>query len=235
MQQYFINETFEIGKTYALDEKQSHHLLHVLKAKESLTIKVVDNQQNYDIGYFKIENDRALFTIEHLYNGQQGNKRILLMALIKKDKWDYCLMKASELGVTDIYPLYTSRCVIKPKDQENKLKRYQKIVENAAAQCKRNDIPLVHDVITLKTIPEFSSMTKILPYEKEDSCYIGEVDLSNDCVFAIGPEGGFTEDEVNQFVQKGFQCVTLGKRILRAETAAFYTLVAIDMTRQGEK
>lgn len=230
MQQYFLDTVFEVNQTYSLNQEQSHHLCVVLRAKDGLLIRVVDTLGQYAIVPIHIESNTVFFNIDTLNRNDKKTNIVLLMALIKKDKWDFTLMKASELGVDEIYPLMVNRCVVKV-NKEFKKARYEKILLEAAEQCKRDTVPVLHDPISLKNMPSFEGYTKFIPYEKEESVSLKQLELGDNIVFAIGPEGGFDPSEIQQFDQKGFKSVTLGKRILRAETAALYTLSAIDILK----
>lgn len=231
MQQYFIQEKFNLNQTFTLDDEQTHHLLCVLRAKVGKVIRVVDIDGYYDDVVISIENNHVYFTIHHLNQQVKKTHVIALVALIKKDKWDFALMKAAELGVDEIIPLMTQRCVVKVKENSFKKERYQKILDEACEQCKRASKVILHDPMTIKQLPVFDGFTRLIPYENEKSTHIKNVAMEDNIVFAIGPEGGFDCKEVELFINKGYQCVTLGTRILRAETALMYSLCAIDLIK----
>lgn len=231
MQQYFIQDKFSLNQTYSLDDEQTHHLLCVLRAKSGKVVRVVDQDGYYDDVSIDIQDNHVYFTIHQLNQQIKKTHVVALMALIKKDKWDFALMKAAELGVDEIIPLMTQRCVVKVKDGNFKKARYQKILDEACEQCKRASKVVLHDPLTIKQLPDFDGYTKLIPYENEHSTHIKNVDMDDNIVFAIGPEGGFDSKEVELLISKGYQCVTLGTRILRAETALMYSLCAIDLIK----
>ena len=231
MQQYFIQDKFSLNQTYSLDDEQTHHLLCVLRAKSGKVVRVVDQDGYYDDVSIDIQDNHIYFTIHQLNQQIKKTHVVALMALIKKDKWDFALMKAAELGVDEIIPLMTQRCVVKVKDGNFKKARYQKILDEACEQCKRASKVILHDPLTIKQLPNFDGYTKLIPYENEHSTHIKNVDMEDNIVFAIGPEGGFDCKEVELLISKGYQCVTLGTRILRAETALMYSLCAIDLIK----
>ena len=158
----------------------------------------------------------------------------IYQGLPKSDKLEYIIQKTTEIGVKNIYPVALERCIAKldKKDENKKILRWQKIAEAAAKQSKRDFIPQIHEVINLenicKNIPNYDII--LLAYENENSNTI-KAELQKiekrdglNIGVIIGPEGGFTEKEVNTLITAGAKCITLGKRILRAETAPIVVL-----------
>ena len=233
MQQIFINDILEKGKFYPLDQQQKHHLIDVLRYSDGKTIKVVDQNHNWSLVSLTINKDVCGFTIESLNVSSSKGSTILVMALIKKDKRDLTLTKACELGVDEIYPLVSRRTVVRLDEKSFKKQRYLKIIESACSQCKRNDMPILHDPLDIHHLPSFDGYTKLLAYENEAGLGIWDVSLSDDNVIVIGPEGGFDPNEVEWFNQNGYTTVSLGSTILRAETAALFALSAIKLHKES--
>ncbi len=146
----------------------------------------------------------------------------LFQGVLKKDKFEWILQKGTELGVSAFVPVMMERSVrteVKPK----LLQRWQKIVREAAEQCRRGKLPTIHDPIdfeaALAALDDFD--TTLLPWVREDSKTIaGLAPLGRSTAILIGPEGGFAPKEVVDAIEAGAQPITLGKRILRAETAS---------------
>lgn len=235
MQQIFINEKFQVGQFYALDEQQKHHLVDVLRYGNGKTIKVVDSDKNWSIVSLQINDNTCGFTINDIQSSVSNGSTILVMALIKKDKWDLTLTKACELGVDEIYPLVTRRTVVRLDEKSFKKERYLKIIESACSQCKRNDMPQLHDPCDIRHLPSFDGYTKLLAYENEEGIGLWDISFSDQNVIVIGPEGGFDPKEVEWFDQQGYQSISLGSTILRAETAALFALSAIKLHREGNQ
>lgn len=160
----------------------------------------------------------------------------LFQGLPKSDKMEWIVQKATELGVTDIVPVDMKNCVVKldEKKAEARRKRLQAIAESAAKQSKRSRIPVVHP---LKRFTEVMRMAdeldvKILPYEEENGI-LGMCESivsflpGRNIAVVIGPEGGFDPMEVKLAKSRGFRTVSLGRRILRTETAALAVLSMI--------
>jgi len=162
-------------------------------------------------------------------------KVTLFQALPKQGKMEYIIQKNTELGVFKIVPVYTKRCVAKPSD---KTERWNKIALEAAKQCGRGIIPVVQDTIgfdeALKLMSNFHH--KIMLYESEKNTTLRSVISGaeiDEIAVLVGPEGGFDEQEVQKAADLGIITVTLGRRILRTETAGA-AVVPIIMYEQGD-
>ena len=147
------------------------------------------------------------------------------------------IQKAVELGVFEVIPVAMSRSVVKldEKKATAKVKRWQAIAEAAAKQSKRGVIPQVQKVMTYKEALAYAKdmEVKLLPYELAEGMaktkeLIGQITKGQNIAIFIGPEGGFATEEVERANAEGFEAVTLGKRILRTETAGM-TLLSILM------
>lgn len=168
------------------------------------------------------------------------NRVTLAQGLIKGDKMDYVIQKAVELGVTDIFLLKLSRCVVEydAAKADKKVERWQRIAYEAAKQSKHEVIPQVHAVRSLSEFLEEHDPNSlaILAYEDEKNYSLKDClqnsDLNQDITFLVGAEGGFTVKEVEQALHKDFKSVTLGKQILRTETAPLMLLAALKYEKE---
>lgn len=160
---------------------------------------------------------------------------ILLQGIPKGDKMEFIIQKCVELGVNGIIPVITERTVVKfdtKQDADKKVARWQKIAAEASKQCGRNVIPFIGEVVKLKDVfKETGDGLRIIPYENEHETTLKQLlkeNLPADKIYVfIGPEGGFSLQEAETCVKEGFRPVTLGKRILRTETAGMAALAAI--------
>ncbi len=157
----------------------------------------------------------------------------LFQGLPKSDKMELIVQKAVELGAYEIIPFKAKRCVMKLDDKkaDSKIKRWQSISESAAKQSKRGIIPNVHDVMTFKEAVEYAKSfdISIIPYEnfKDMSStreVIDKIGGNMKVGIFIGPEGGFDSEEVDYAFENGIHPISLGKRILRTETAGLAIL-----------
>ena len=231
MQRYFA--TLLDDEHIKLSEEDVHHVLHVMRMRKDDEIEVVANNKLY-LCRLANTNPLDVFIVHEIKSDVEINEEItLLFALTKGDKIDLVLQKATELGVKKIVLVQTERSVVRfdQADFEKKKVRYQKIVKEASEQSHRLMIPELLGVFDLKKLPKeaFSDLNYVA-YEK-DAGDTSEAfsDLKKNCSVSIlvGPEGGFSEEEINLLVNQGFKRTSLGKRILRAETAAIYALSVI--------
>lgn len=158
--------------------------------------------------------------------------RVLLgQGLPKFDKMDLIVQKATELGVTEIVPLKTERTIVKIKDDEKRVARWQKIAREAAMQSNRVDVPFIGQVASLKeflqTLDPEPRTLFLLPWEEASEPIKKVLQAHHEAekiVVLIGPEGGFSAAEAESAKSKGFHLVSLGPNILRTETAAIAAL-----------
>ena len=168
----------------------------------------------------------------------------LFQALPKMDKMELVIQKAVELGAVEVVPVRTRRCVVKldEKKAEKKLVRWRMITEAAAKQSGRGIVPQIREVMGYEQALEYAKMldTVIIPYELYDDMK-GSVDTMNQAVKGssigvfIGPEGGFERGEIESAMLQGFFPVSLGKRILRTETAGLAVLSMLMFLIEGRK
>lgn len=161
---------------------------------------------------------------------------VLYQGVAKGDKMEWLVQKNVELGVSQIVPVMTNRTVVKwdAKKAEAKIKRYQDIAESAAKQANRQMVPRISELMSfeeaLKSAKDFDF--KLLPYENAEGIeptrqLINQMRAGQKIAFFIGPEGGFEEEEVALAVEYGFKPISLGRRILRTETAGMALMAAI--------
>ena len=234
MRQYFINEILTTGSNIVFSGDVAHHIKDVLRMKNDDEIRLVDDVGHIFLGKLVFDDNGVSADIFEEISGQHVNQpTVVCAALIKKDKWELMLQKAAELGATLIVPIITNRTIIHLEDKEidKKLERWNKILLEACQQCNRSDICKIVEPVKLKDIDKYKSNTNILAYENEDGSHIVDYDLTDSVTIVIGPEGGFEYKEVEMLKEKGFNCASLGNRILRAETAVMYGLSVIDGER----
>ena len=228
MQRYFalINKDFSV----CLSKDDEHHILHVMRMKKNDEIEVVDEGKVFlcridDISPLKIS------VVHEISSDVEIKEDItLLFALTKGDKVDLVLQKATELGVKKVALITSERTVVSydNKDVDKKLLRFKKIMKEASEQSHRVIIPELLGIFNLKNLPkEVYSDLNYVAYEKDASMtseMFKGLQKGKSISILIGPEGGFSEQEVNNLTNLGFVRTSLGKRILRAETAALYAL-----------
>lgn len=228
MQQIFVEKELKLDEKYYFDELKAHHLMHVLRIKPNTIVRLVHDMAYLATIGFEDNKIYAKVIKEDDNKNELGHKVILVQALVKKEKWELILQKAAELGASEVIPLITSRVIIDPKRFEEKRNRYEKILLEASQQCKRNKVCELNKVHSIDDLV-FEDCNKFVAYESQTypASKLTSVMSENQTVIVVGPEGGFSDKEIAKLSEKGFQCVTLGNRILRAETASMYALSVI--------
>ena len=237
MQQYFINEDLNVESTYELSKDDSNHIVRIMRKKiEDKVYVVFNNEIKYICTIVDNNVDKVLITPYEQVIGTNELSTKITVAIppLKNDKIEYLMQKLTELGVSNIVLFNSERNIAKIKKDkvDSKLNRWNKIVKEAAEQSKRNVIPDITYVDSLKDLIAFSEKFdhKVVAYEKEsvneENINLKNLlhsDLSNKEVIAVfGSEGGLSEQEVDFLTENKFDVIGLGKRILRAETAPLY-------------
>ncbi len=234
---HFFVEPAQIGENSILiTGNDVNHIKNVLRMKPGENVLISDGTgTDYDC---KIENISEDSVTAVIIDMQKDAKELpvqitLYQALPKSDKMELIIQKAVELGAYEIVPVNTSRCVVKldNKKQQTKLKRWNSIAESAAKQSKRSIIPEVRPVLDYgKALEEAKEMEMaIIPYENfsdmtETKQVIAKIPGCGKIGVFIGPEGGFAQSEVDKAIEVGIRPVSLGRRILRTETAGLAIL-----------
>lgn len=228
MQRYFAAINF--FPQVELNDDDVHHLLHVMRMKKGDEIEVVANNKAY---LCRLESVSPLQTvvIHEIDNDIELKEEItLLFALTKGDKIDLVVQKATELGVSKIALIESERTVVtyEGKDKEKKIARFEKIIKEASEQSHRNKLPQMLGIFNLNDLQgQVMSELNYVAYEadaKQVETMFSGIEKNKSISLLIGPEGGFSELEIQMLTAKGFIRTSLGKRILRAETAAIYGL-----------
>ena len=231
MQRYFAHLIDE--ETLALNKEDEHHLLHVMRMRKDDEIEVVIDGHLF-LCRIKSTNPLDIYPVHEIKSDVELEEDVtLLFALTKGDKTDLVVQKATELGVKNIALIQSERTVVRyeEKDIEKKCQRYQKIMKEASEQSHRLVVPTLLGILNLKNLPKeaFSDLNYVA-YEKDagdTSQSFKNFAKGRSITILVGPEGGFSEDEINALTKQGFIRTSLGKRILRAETAAIYALSVI--------
>lgn len=240
MYHFFIEER-PISDSLVITGSDVNHIRNVLrmKAGEMIMVSCKDGMDYY-CTISQVEADKVTAHIDKIdEEGRELPSRIhLFQGLPKSDKMEWIVQKAVELGISEIIPVAMKRCVVKiePKKEESKRKRWEAIAESAAKQSKRSLIPEIHMVMTYKEAVEYASSMDIVlvPYECAEGMagtknILSQVKAGQDIGIFIGPEGGFEEEEIELVTAKGGKTITLGKRILRTETAGLTILSVLMM------
>lgn len=236
MYQFFINPD-QIGETHiTITGPDVNHIKNVLRMRPGDELRLCDGRdREYLCTIETLEQDAVTARILDIDGATRELpvKITLFQGLPKADKMEFIIQKAVELGAVSVVPVETKRAVVKlePKKAQAKRERWQAIAESAAKQSKRTLIPEVGMVVSWKEALRQASGMEVclIPYEEAKGMQVTRAAFSDirpgeHVAVFIGPEGGFAESEVAEAMEIGARPVTLGRRILRTETAGLFVL-----------
>lgn len=238
MQRYFIDSSFE---EIAFTSEQIFHMQKVLRMKSGDEVEVVFKKQGYIITINSFNPFSYVIKEKIDYSSELNVELTLLYCLPKGDKLEFVIQKATEIGVKRIILVQSSRCVSKYKKEDfiRKLPRFNKIALEASEQSHRFDVPVIEDLINFKQIKDYKFDYSYIAYENEKNIRFDEelkkVNAGDKIAIIIGSEGGFSQDEVDYALRCGYTPISLGKRILRSETACVYSLSVISYLLEDVK
>lgn len=218
------------GARLTLTGEAHTHAAYALRIRVGDNITVFDGEGNdYLCQVEEIKKDRTLLRVLDTARnvGESDLDVSLYLSVIKQDRFEIAVQKATELGVKRIVPVYTAYAQRNFKLNHDRL---NKIAVSACEQCGRSVVPTIeHSIEFAELLSRTEKTHMIFPYERENNNNLCDgIDKSvKDISIFIGPEGGISENEKTQLIEKGAKSVTLGKRILRAETAAIAAMSVV--------
>ncbi len=236
MQHFFVTPDQVQGDRITILGSDVNHMKNVLRMHIGEQVTINDgNNISYLCRVESYQEDSAILHIEEeqMTDTELSSRIYLFQGLPKQDKMELIVQKAVELGVYEVIPVATKRAVVKLDEKKalKKVARWQQIAEGAAKQAARGYIPKVHDLMNYKEALSYAEDLDVvfIPYElaegmKETKRLIEEIHPGESIGIFIGPEGGFEVEEVEAAIAMGAKSITLGKRILRTETAGLTTL-----------
>lgn len=236
MQHFFVTpDQVQEDKIY-IEGSDVNHIKNVLRMRIGEEVTVNDgNNQSYLCEIRAFENEQVILEVKEskTTDSELPSKIYLFQGLPKQDKMELIVQKAVELGAYQVIPVATKRAVVKldEKKAAKKVARWQQIAESAAKQAGRGYIPEVHGVMSYKEALEYAKSLDVvlIPYELAEGMHetkeiLASIKKGDSIGVFIGPEGGFEREEVENAIEVGAKAITLGKRILRTETAGLTTL-----------
>lgn len=238
MQRFFVepHQIDEEAHQIHITGSDVNHISNVLRMKMGEELWISDGSKyEYRCTIESFEPDDVLL---HIVYSQEPEYELpcriyLFQGLPKADKMEFIIQKAVELGAYEIIPVETKRCVVKLDGRKSakKTARWQQIAESAAKQSKRMLIPNVHEVLTFREALKYAESmdVRLIPYElargmQETKEILAGIEPGQSVGIFIGPEGGFEEKEIEAAIEGGAKPITLGRRILRTETAGLAIL-----------
>ncbi len=236
---FYQNINFNFGDTIELSDKVANHVSRVLRMKAGETICLLNGENEECIALLQEVKKRSVTVKlgEVISCSRESNFQItLIQATSKGERFDLVVQKAVELGVHKIIPVITQRneLRLKPETKTKKMLHWQAIIESASEQCGRNQLMILEDIITL---PEYlnnkikAQHFALDPYSQQSIKEVSPPPPS--AAFVIGPEGGFSNEEIDLLKQENVTPIKFGPRILRTETAAI-SVCAIAQSLWGD-
>ncbi len=238
MQRYFVERKQE--DTFILGQEDSYHIKKVMRMKIGDTIEIVCDKKVYLARIETLDEQVEAKVIEQLTENGVGMRKVALaQALVKEQKMDYILQKATELGVYEILPFCAERSVVKVDKQfDKKILRWQKIIKEASEQSKRNELVKIEKIFSLNELIALDNydvkiICSVAEKQKNLKKLLSNIPNSATMLFVIGPEGGLSEQEERKLVEAGFLQVSLGNTVLRTETAGLFIMSAVRYQDMG--
>ena len=238
MYQFFVEDS-QVGKDFiTITGADVNHIKNVLRMKPGEDVRISSQGgHDYACRVLEVTDTFVQLTIldDQIESTELANPVFLFQALPKGDRMEYVVQKAGELGVHEIIPVAMKYCVVKldEKKAQAKVRRWQAIAQSAAKQSKRSRVPVVRPVMDFASAALYAMECdcRLVPYENECGMQaaakaLGSIRRGESISVMIGPEGGFAPEEIEALRDK-MQVISLGRRILRTDTAAAVMLAAL--------
>jgi len=235
MSRFFVSpqDIKEGGKEIVIKGKETHHLCRVMRLRKGESVVVFDGTGKEYEGIIKqISPQSSVIEVKKICQSteEERTKIALAQAIPKKAKMAEIIDKTTQLGVSEIIPMITERTVSRPKDRSLVLKRWQRVAIESCKQSGRTELPYIYQIIDFKEAVSLAEQYDIalMPCLLGERRSLKELSLEGvrKIIFFIGPEGGFTQDEIAFAKQRKVVLLEMGKRVLRTDTAAI-AMVAI--------
>lgn len=232
----FIDQPLSCGETLKLEKTAASYLVKVLRLPVGSELILFNGLGGSYRATLLDQGKQAEVGVEQFITDKYESKLniTLIQGISKGDHMDITIQKAVELGVTEIIPLICERTVVNLKDDrlEKKMRHWNGIISNACEQCGRNTLLKIHNPVKFSDLKLSDNQTGFILQPTADN-NLNTQQTPQSVAIMIGPEGGFTDEEVRQSVDKGFDEVRFGPRILRTETAAI-AAISIMQSQWGD-
>ena len=237
MQRYFAKE--RNGNSFILSDGDMHHIFRVMRMNIGEKIEVIHNKVLYICRVDNINVNKFSIVRECNDNNEMDIELVVAVGLVKEQKMDLILQKLTEIGVSRIIPVKMERSIVKLDDKKKskKLDRWRSICKEAAEQSKRNIIPIVDNICNIdelkKIDADYKYVCSVSNKENLVNKYLQKKSKCAKMIFVIGPEGGITTEEEMLLNEMGYISISLGKRVLRVETACIYIASVVSFVSMG--
>lgn len=232
MHRFFVPPSALQGDRTIVSGPQARQMRRVLRLRPGDTVCLLDNSGwEYEVKLTSLEENQARGVVvgRSLSLGEPRTRIVLYQALLKGSKWDYLLQKGTEIGIAAFVPLLCERC-LRPADKTKRV-RWESLLREAAEQARRGKLPSLGEPLSLEEACQKAEGLRLLLWEGTGQRSLREAlsGLAPDEAISlfVGPEGGFSPQEAALALSRGLEAVTLGPRILRAETAGLVAAAAI--------
>ncbi len=243
MNRFFLPPTSFVNNEIVFPEAISRQIANVLRLKADAQVTVLDGKgMEFTVQLLDVSPKQTSGKVlSSQVNSTEPKTQIrLLLCLTQREKFEWMLQKCTELGASSFVPVISSRSLVQSvQEAQSKYERWQKILCEAAEQSHRGIVPTLEPTFKLAQLlaaPPAAAVCRLIPWEDEQGTTLRQAlnaHTGNKVEILIGPEGGFSAEEVKHATQAGFIAVTLGARILRMETAAL-TATALVLYQRGD-
>lgn len=235
MPHFFIDSKQVVNNVVEVSDKENYqHIAKSLRARVGESLLLIDeNQIQYETVISEITNSRVVANVKKSYPSKRflDFELYLAQSPLRSDAQGLIIEKATELGVTGIYPILTDNCALNKSVVEKKVPKWQRIMYESSKQCERAIVPTCYDATTLEKLLADNSFDKVIVFCERiadktirDSFVESPIKKGDKVLVVIGPEGGFSQKEFDYFKTNTLEMLTLGDLILRAETAVVVAL-----------
>ncbi len=226
----YLDQNLNVGSQIELSREATRHLVTVLRAKAGDKVILFNGQGGeYAATLVTTGSKNSTVQIESFEQTERESplKIHLGIGISRGDRFDHVIQKATELGVSEVSPLYTERTEVRLKGDrvEKKLNHWRQIAISACEQCQRNTVPPIHPPQNLSQwLTDIDCEQKFVLHHRSDHALSVNTPPPNSVALLVGPEGGLANLEIDQANEADFQHLTLGPRVLRTETAPLVAL-----------
>ena len=235
MPHFFINSKQVVNNVVEVSDKENYqHIAKSLRARVGETLLLIDeNQIQYETTISEITNSKVIANVDKFYPSKRflDFELYLAQSPLRSDAQGLIIEKATELGVTAVYPIMTDNCALNKSVVEKKVPKWQRIMYESSKQCERAVVPTCYDATILEKVLAENNFDKVIVFCERiadktirDSFKESPIKKGDKVLVVIGPEGGFSQKEFDSFREKSLEMLTLGDLILRAETAVVVAL-----------
>ena len=235
MPHFFIKSNQISDNKISITDKENYiHIARALRARAGESLLLIDeNQVQYETTILQITNSEILAEIDKSYQSKRflDFELYLAQSPLRSDAQGLLVEKATELGVSGIYPILTDNCAVNKSVAEKKVPKWQKIMYEASKQCERAVVPECFEVSSIEKVIAENHFDKIIVFCERiadktirDSFRENPIKKGEKVLVIIGPEGGFSQKEFDYFAKSNFEMLTLGNLILKADTAVVVAL-----------